>query len=278
MSLKINSNISFLAIHRHFGTIERSRDRALIHLTSGERIQEAADDPSGIGISSRMRSQVVSLEQAMRNTAEAVNMIQTAAGAASIIDEKLARLRQIAVEASNGTLVDSDRGMLDTEFQALLSEIDRIVGATQFNGFSLIDGTYSQDGIKLHVGIRNAELDDFYFIPFPDLTTSGLSIQGLDVVSIDRAQEVLSAIDSAKQIAVASQTSMGSSIDRLQNTLFNLQFSMEGISRAESDHRDADIGVEMSEFVRAQMLTQTSVAMMSQANLSPTMVASLVGM
>ncbi len=277
MSLKIQSNHSFLAMHRRLGTIERSRDRALLHLTSGERIENAADDPSGIGISSKMRSQIVSLEQAMRNTADAVNMIQTAAGAMSVIDEKLIRLRQIAMEASNGTLIDTDRGLLDTEFQALLSEIDRIVGATKFNGFSLIDGTYSQDGIKLHVGIHNSELDDFYFIPFPDLTTSGMGLQGRDVVSIDRAQEVLSAIDSAKQIVVESAVGMGSSIDRLQNTLFNLQYSLESLSRAESDLRDADIGVEMSEFVRAQMLTQTNVAMMSQANLSPGMVASLVG-
>ena len=277
MSLKIQSNHSFLAMHRRLGTIERSRDRALLHLTSGERIENAADDPSGIGISSKMRSQIVSLEQAMRNTADAVNMIQTAAGAMSVIDEKLIRLRQIAMEASNGTLIDTDRGLLDTEFQALLSEIDRIVGATKFNGFSLIDGTYSQDGIKLHVGIHNSELDDFYFIPFPDLTTSGMGLQGRDVVSIDRAQEVLSAIDSAKQIVGESAVGMGSSIDRLQNTLFNLQYSLESLSRAESDLRDADIGVEMSEFVRAQMLTQTNVAMMSQANLSPGMVASLVG-
>jgi len=277
MSLKINSNISFLAIRRHFTNAERNRDKALTHLSSGERIQSAIDDPSGIGISSRMRSQIVSLEQAMRNTADSVNMLQTASGAMSVIDEKLVRLRELAMEATNGILTDVDRGLLDIEFQAILSEIDRIVRTTQFNGFSLIDGTYSQNGIKLHVGIRNETDDDFYFVTFADLTSSGLGISGLDVGTIDRAQAVLSAIDSAIQIKDESLTRTGSSIDRLQNTLFNLQFSMENISGAESDLRDADIGVEMSEFVRAQMLTQTGIAMMSQANLSPAMVASLVG-
>ena len=278
MSLRINHNILAMSAHRNLMVTQRDLDQSLLRLSSGLRINSAADDPAGLAVSEKMRSQVASMEQALRNASDAVNLLQTAEGAMAVIDEKLIRLRQLSIEASNGTLTNGDRNLLNTEFVALKSEITRIANVTEFNGMKLIDGTYSAGtGIKFHIGINNIQNEDYYFVNIGSMTSSGLGLTSVSVTTTASAQASLTAIDSAINTKDTERAEMGAYINRLQNTIMNLEVSWENISAAESTIRDADIGLEMSNFVRAQMLMQTGVSMLAQANLVPQIVASVMG-
>ena len=279
MSLKINENTSFLVTHRMFQANQQDFDRSLLRLSAGQRIVSSADDPAGLAISSKMRSQIASMVQATRNAEDAINLLKTAEGAAQVIDEKLVRMRQLAIESSNGTLTSQDRANLNTEFTALVSELDRISNVTDFNGMKLIDGTYSSGsgGIKFHIGISNVSEEDYYFTTIGDLSASGLGISGLSITDTGLAQGALTSIDNALNAKETSLADLGGSINRLTNTLENLDVSWENTSATESSLRDADMAVEMSNFVRSQMLSQTSVTMMAQANLMPQIVAGLLG-
>ena len=279
MSLRINTNILAMSARRNLLVTQRDLDKSLLRLSSGMRINSAADDPAGLAISERMRAQIVSMEQAIRNSSDMINLLQTAEGALSVIDEKLVRLRQLSLEAANGTLTSNDRVLLNTEFQALLSEITRISSVTEFNGLKLIDGTYSSGtGIKAHIGIQNVDNEDYWFLFLGDFTSSGLGIGTIDITTTAGAQGSLSSIDSAIMTKDTERADIGAYQNRLQNTIMNLEIGWENITAAESNIRDADVALEMSAFVRAQMLQQTGVAMLSQANLVPQVVAGLLGM
>jgi len=271
-----------MAARRNLLVTQRDLDQSLLRLSSGMRINGAADDPAGLAISERMRAQIVSMEQAIRNANDMINLLQTAEGALSVIDEKLVRLRQLALEAANGTLTSNDRSLLDTEFQALLSEISRISNVTEFNGLKLIDGTYSAGtGIKAHIGIQNVADEDYWYIYLGDFTASGIGLMpsdvAVDITTTANAQAALSAIDSAIMNKDTERADIGAYQNRLQNTIMNLEIGWENITAAESNIRDADVAMEMSAFVRAQMLQQTGVAMLAQANLVPQVVAGLLG-
>lgn len=279
MSLRINTNILAMSARRNLLVTQRDLDKSLLRLSSGMRINSAADDPAGLAISERMRAQIVSMEQAIRNASDMINLLQTAEGALSVIDEKLVRLRQLSLEAANGTLTSNDRVLLNTEFQALLSEITRISSVTEFNGLKLIDGTYSAGtGIKAHIGIQNVDNEDYWYLFLGDFTASGLGIGTIDITTTGGAQGSLSAIDNAIMDKDTERADIGAYQNRLQNTIMNLEIGWENITAAESNIRDADVALEMSAFVRAQMLQQTGVAMLSQANLVPQVVAGLLGM
>jgi len=279
MSMRINHNILALTAHRNLMVTQRDLDQSLIRLSSGMRINSAADDPAGLAVSEKMRAQVSSMEQALRNASDDVNRIQTAEGAMGVIDEKLIRLRSLAVGASNGALTDGDRSLLDTEFQQLVSEITRIAQVTNFNGLNLIDGTYSTGttGIKFHIGINNTSNQDFYYINIGDMTASGLGISSLSVTNTAVAQAAITTIDSAITTKDTERAKMGSYINRMNNTIVNLEVGHETLSAAESSIRDADYGLEMSNFVRAQLLMQTGISMLAQANSVPRMVAGVLG-
>lgn len=279
MSLRINHNILAMAAHRNLLVTQRDLDQSLLRLSSGMRINSAADDPAGLAVSEKMRSHIASMEMAIRNGSDSINLLQTAEGALSVIDEKLIRLRQLSIEASNGTLTSSDRTLLNTEFTALVSEITRIANVTEFNTLKLIDGTFSTGttGIKFHIGIHNVSNEDYWYFNMGDMTSSGLGVSSLSVTTTANAQAAISSIDSAIAAKDTQRADIGAAENRLQNALMNLEISWENISAAESTIRDADIGLEMSAFVRAQMLQQTGVAMMAQANLVPQMVAAILG-
>lgn len=169
MSLRINQNPLAIGVHRQLTNTQNSLDTAVTRLSSGLRINYAWDDPAGLAVSEKMRAQISSMVEAERNANYAINMFATAEGALSTIDEKLIRMRALSVEASNGTLSSLDRSYLNVEFQQLKSEITRIAEVTNYNGLSLIDGTYSQgasgaggQGIKLHIGTYNVSNQDYY--------------------------------------------------------------------------------------------------------------------
>ena len=202
--------------------------------------------------------------------------MQTAEGALGVIDEKLVRLRALAIEASNGALSDTDRVSLDTEFQQLVSEINRIAMVTNYNGLSLLDGAYSTTGIKFHIGTYNVSSEDYYYVNFNSMTTAALGIDAINVLDTIAAQSAINDIDSAIQSKDTERTRIGAYVERLQGTIQQLQIARENATASESQIRDADIATEMSKFVKSQILMQTGVSMLSQANMIPQMIAGIL--
>jgi len=276
MSTRINHNILAMTAQRNIWNTQSALDRAVTRLSSGLRVNYAWDDPAGLAVSERFRAQISSMDEAERNANYDINMMQTAEGALSVIDEKLIRLRALAVEASNGALTDADRASLDVEFQQLVSEITRIAQVTNYNGLNLMDGTYSGTGIKFHIGTYNVSGEDYYYVTFADMTSSSLGIDALDVTNTSNAQSAINALDAAISSKDTERTRIGAYVGRLQGTIQQLQIARENATASESTIRDADIAAEMSTFVRSQILMQTGVAMLSQANMLPQIIAGLV--
>jgi flagellin len=279
MSTKINHNVLSMTAQRNIWNTQNDLDSALTRLSSGLRINYAWDDPAGLAVSERFRAQIESMTEAERNANYNVNLLATAEGALSVIDEKLNRMRALAIQASNGALQSQDRAALNVEFTQLRSEITRIASTTNYNGLHLINGDFSAGttGIKFHIGTYNVSGQDYYYVNIGDMTASGLGLSSLDLTDTLNAQSAIGSIDSAINLKDTERTQIGSYVSRLQNTIMNLQISAENATASESEIRDADIAAEMSEFTRSQILMQTGVSMLSQANMVPQIVAGLVG-
>ena len=280
MSTRINHNILAQTGQRNIYQNQLSLDTAINRLSSGLRINNAWDDPAGLAVSERFRAQIASMDEAERNMEYSVNMLATAEGSLSVIDEKLIRLRSLSVQASNGTLTANDRASLDVEFQQLKSEITRIANVTNYNGLYLLNGTYSgsgSNGIKLHIGTYNTADNDYYYISMGNMTASALGLSSLNVLDTVNSQAAITALDTAINSKDNERTRIGSYVSRLHNSILNIQIQHENAVASESQIRDADIAEEMSQFVRSQILMQTSISMLAQANQMPQIVAQLVG-
>lgn len=277
MSTRINHNILALTAQRSVWNTQMDLDTALTRLSSGLRINYSWDDPAGLAVSERFRAQIDSMVEAERNANYNVNLLATAEGSLQTIDNTLSRMRALAIQASNGALQSQDRASLNTEFQELLSEIDRIATTTNYNGLYLLAGAYSTNGIKFHIGTYNVSGQDYYYVTLNDMRSSALGLSGISLTNTLAAQNAIASIDAAINTKDTERTRIGSQVSRLQNTIYNLQIARENATASESNIRDADIAAEMSNFVRAQLLMQTGVSMLSQANMVPQIVAGLVG-
>jgi flagellin len=299
MSTRINHNLLSLSGQRAIWMAQKDLDSAVQRLSSGLRINYAWDDPTGLGISERFRSAISGMTEAEKNASYNINMLQTAEGALSVIDEKLVRMRGIAVQAANGILTTLDRQVANVEFQQLKSEVDRIARTSNYNGFYLLDGSHASttlnvdstlalgynnvttvgDGnaIKFHIGENNAIGQDFYYIHLAGVSSSSLGLDGLHVADTAAAQAAIELLIDAISSKDTQRTFLGAMVVRLQNTILNLKISRENATASESQIRDADFAAEMSNFTRSQILMQTGVSMLSQANQIPQIVAQLVG-
>jgi len=274
--MRINHNLLALQAHRNLQLTQRALDKAVQRLSSGLRINNAADDPAGLAISEKMRAHIASLEQATRNANYGMNLLQTAEGAMSVIDEKLVRMRQLAVEAATGTMSPEDRTYADTEFQALKSEITRIAQVAEYNGKKLLDGTFSVGNV-LHIGIHNVDNKDKLTVDLNNMTATALGLaDALNIKTMAMAQSAITMVDSAIESKDTARTNVGAYIERLTNAITNLQISTENAVASESQIRDADIALEMANFVRAQILQRAGVSMMAQANMVPQTVAAIL--
>ncbi len=283
MSTRINHNVLSLTAQRNIWKTQNDLDTSLTRLSSGLRINYSWDDPAGLAISERFRAQISSMEEAERSANYNINLLSTAEGALQTIDDQLIRLRALAIQASNGALTSTDRSALNTEYNQLTSEITRIASSVNYNNLSLLNGDFSAgsatnpQGLKFHIGTFNQQDEDYYFINIADMTANALGIEGLDITSTLNAQNAIDSIDAAIELKDTERTRIGAYVNRLQNTIQNLQIARENAVQSESQIRDADIASEMSEFVRAQILMQTGVSMLSQANMIPQIVSQLVG-
>ncbi len=278
MSTRINHNVLSLIAQRNIWQTQNELDTSITRLSSGLRINFAWDDPAGLAISERMRAQIASIEEAERNANYNVNLLATAEGALQVIDEKLIRMRALSIEASNGALTSLDRAALDVEFQQLKSEITRIATTTNYNGNYLLNGALSSGtGLKFHIGTYNTSGIDYYYVNLNDMRASALGLTSVSLTNTLNAQRSIGSLDAAINTKDSERTRIGSYVERLQGTILNLQISAENAVNSESQIRDADIAAEMSNFVRAQILMQTGVSMLSQANMMPQIIAGLVG-
>jgi flagellin len=296
MSLVINHNLMAMNAARNLGESYSRLATSTRRLSSGLRVGTAADDAAGLAIRELMRADIQTLNQGIRNANDAISMVQTADGALQIIDEKLIRMKELAEQAATGTYNSDQRLMIDSEYQAMASEITRIANATDFNGIKLLDGTLSgtsHDGtgllstgaLKIHFGTGNDSNEDYYFISIGQATASAFGIGNASatgstafaISTQNAAQAALSGINNAIISKDKIRAALGALQNRLENTISNLAIQAENLQAAESRVSDVDVSLEMTEFVRNQILTQAAVAMLAQANSLPRLAMQLIG-
>ena len=295
MSLVINNNMMAQQAARNLGNSFGALEQSTRRLSSGLRITQSSDDAAGLAVRELMRADIVSLQQGMRNANDAISLIQTADGALAVIDEKLIRMKELAMQAATGTYNSDQRLIIDSEYQAMASEITRIANSTDFNGIYLLNGNLSStthDGsalaptgqLKVHFGTGNDSSEDYYYIQIDTSTASALGV-GLAAGSGDGASISTQALAQASldvlQNAIISKdkirANLGSLQNRLENTVTVLGIQAENIQAAESRISDVDVATEMTNFVKNQILTQAAVSMLAQANNLPRMALSLIG-
>ncbi|MCA9783442.1 MAG: flagellin FliC [Calditrichaeota bacterium] len=280
MSLRINHNVTSMAAQRTVAKNSSDLEKSVERLSSGLRINHSWDDPAGLGVSERLRAQIASLEEAERNANYGINLLATAEGALATIDEKLIRMRALSVEAANGTLSSLDRSYLDVEFQQLKSEVTRIASVTNYNGMNLLDGTYSSGstngGVRLQVGTGTTQNQDYYSVSLTAMTASSLGLNSADLTNTTMALSALTQMDSAIGTKDSERTRLGAFVTRLGYTISNLQIAQETATASESTIRDTDFAQEMAGFTRAQILMQSGLAMLAQANSMPNYVLQLL--
>jgi flagellin len=264
MSLRINNNVEAFNAHRQLVATSDRASKSMERLSSGYRINRAADDAAGLAISEKLRGQIRGLSQAQRNAQDGVSLVQTAEGSLNEVHSMLQRVRELAVQYSNGTLSTSDKAAITAEAAQLASEIERIGTTTNFNGIKLLDGSAST--IKFQVGANDNDTIS--------VTTESL---GTDVGSIDVAQTTaISAIDAAIGKVSTLRSTFGAVQNRLEHTLNNISTYQENLTASESRIRDVDMASEMVEFSKDQILQQAGTSMLAQANQAPQSVLSLL--
>lgn len=275
MALYIQTNVSSLNAQANLSKTNNAMQTTFARLSSGYRINSASDDAAGLGISTSLTSQVRSYGVAERNANDAISMAQVADGAASQTAGILQRMRELAVQSMNGSLQTSDRSNLDTEFQSLRSEIDRIAQVTNFNGLNLATGS-STNTITFQVGI-NTSSNDQLSIGFGKLDSAALNISSSSCVSsVAAGCAAIQAIDTALSSLSTQRTNFGAAINRLQTTVANIQSMKTNLSAANSRIRDVDVAEETANLAKLQVLEQAGQSILAQANGAPQSALSLL--
>ena len=279
MSISVLTNVASLNAQRNLAATSTSLAGSIGRLSSGLRINTAADDAAGLGISENLKANIRSLTQAQRNTNDAISMSQVAEGGMNEMQGIVSRMRELAVQSSNNTLGGNERGYIQTEFKQLQSEINRIGQVTEFAGQKLLDGSAST-GLTFQVGIQNTS-NDRLAMSITKLTTSTLGSTSLHVASASlstatNAQKALGVFDKAIQQLSQSRAKVGAVQNRMTTTISNLSVAHENLSAANSRIRDVDVASETANLTKAQILSQAGMAVLSQANQLPQAALSLL--
>jgi len=280
--MRINHNISSLITQGALYQVNSANTKTLEKLSTGLRINRASDDAAGLSISENLRSQVVGLGVAKRNAQDGVALLQIAEGGLNEISSILQRMRELAVQSSNDTLTSTERNYTNQEYQALTSEIDRIVNTTMYNGQSLLTGTgFGGVGMAssiLHIGPNDAVADQIT-ITIDTMTTSGtvLDIDGSTLSSQLASVSAITSLDAAINQVNSTRSDLGAYVNRLEHAINNIINQEHNNQAAESLIRDTDFAVETAAFTKNQILMQSSTAMLAQANQVPQNVLALLG-
>ncbi|RJK92421.1 flagellin [Vallicoccus soli] len=260
MGLRINQNIAAQNSYRNLSITDGQMSKSLEKLSSGFRINRAADDAAGLSISEGLRSQVGGLKVAVRNAQDGISVVQTAEGALTETHSILQRMRDLAVQASNeGGLSDKAMAAADAEYQELVLELDDIASKTSFNGKNLLDGSYNA---SFQVGANAGET---LAVTIGNMDSTTLGATG-DLTSFANAQTALGAITTAIETVSTERSKLGATQNRLEHKINNLNVAVENLSASESRIRDTDMAQEMVGYTRHQILSQAGTAMLAQAN------------
>lgn len=272
MSLRINNNIASLNAQKNLTNVTERLGKNFKRLSSGLRISTAADDAAGLAISERLRSTIRSLDQASRNANDAISLTQTAEGGLNEVSNILIRLRELAIQANTGTISSSDKDLLQTELSQLVSEIDRISQAVDFNGISLLDGSSTQvefaigDGSTANIDTISVSLDS---IRTSSLTDGNTALSSIDIGSSGDVSSALASIDAAIDTVNTFRARLGATENRLTSAIGNLANQVESLSAAESRIRDVDVARESADLTRNSIIQQSALSVLAQANLQP---------
>ena len=281
----INHNMSAMFANRTLGLSAADLQGNIAKLSSGEKINKAGDDASGLAVSEKMRAQVRGLNQANRNTQNAINFIQTTEGYLNETTDILQRIRELSVQSANGIYTDEDRMQIQVEVSQLVAEVDRIASSAQFNGLIMLTGRYAQNSVAnetmlFHVG---ANMDQRMTAYVGTMTAQALglrSTQGTDeIMSLstpDSANVAIGTIDNALKLVNKQRADLGAYQNRLEETSYGLGIAAENTQAAESTISDTDMASEMVEFTKNQILSQSGTAMLAQANNSAESVLALL--
>jgi flagellin len=274
MPLTIQTNYAAMAAQKNLGANQKQLAGSFQKLSSGFRVNTAADDAAGLAVSESMKSQIRSYTVAERNAGDAISMAQTAEGSLGEVHDILGRMRELAVQSSNGSLTNTDRGYLNSEFGALQAEVTRIQGSAKFNGVSLLNATAAS--VKFQVGLNNVASDQI------DVTFGGVDLTGIasgtaTVSTATGALTALGQIDTAIGSVSGYRAKFGSAMNRLDVATSNIQTMRLNVSAANSRIRDVDVATETSALSRNQVLSQAGVSMLAQTNQLPQMAFGLLG-
>lgn len=266
MGMRISTNVTALRTQGALNGAKKSMDQAMSRLSSGSRINKAADDAVGLALSENFKSQLRGLKQSNRNAMDGISMIQISEGGLNEISNMLVRLRELAIQSASDTISDRERKMVDIEYVQLLDEVDRVASSTEFNGTKLLTG--EGESIDFQVNTRNSDyIDRISYDPSKaDASTLALGIDMSGVESKVMAQESLGQIDLALNQVNSLRANLGAMQSRLNSTVENILASEENVATANSRIRDADMAEESSAMAKQNLLMQSGTAVLAQAN------------
>lgn len=274
MSFTVRSNLASLNAQRNLFNTNQMQSDSYSKLSSGMRITKAGDDAAGLGISSNLQAQIRSFNQANRNAQDAQSLIQTAEANLNQTTELLTRMRELAMQSASSGVGNTERGYIQTENTALITEITRIANAAEYNGTALLNSATS---LTFQVGIRNVAANDQITVSTVDSTATALGVAALDFSTQAGAQGALTTIDSAIQTISNSRSTFGAAGNRLSSVVQTIQQSSESLSAANSRIRDVDVAEETSKLARTQVMLQAGVSVLAQANQAPQVALKLLG-
>jgi flagellin len=277
---RINHNISAMITGNALRQVGREMQTSLERLSTGLRINRAADDAAGLSVSEQLTTQVNGLNMGLRNAQDGVALVNIADGAMNELESMIQRMRELSIQASNDTLTSLERGYVQVEFDQLRTEIDRIVGGTQYNSMNLLDGTapWGTGGV-LHIGPNNISTNDVVMVTIAGCNTTLLGISTVDnvwVTSQSEASNAIDTLDTALHSVNTLRANLGAITNRLEHAITNQENQTQNMQAAESTIRDADFAAETTTYTRNQILTQSATAMLAQANQLPQSILSLL--
>ena len=275
MGMQINTNVAALNSYRNLTNTQNDLSKSLEKLSSGLRINRAADDAAGLAISEGLRSQISGTKVAARNAQDGISVIQTAEGALTEVHAILQRVRDLAVQAGNDSNNADSRAAIQTEVTDLSAELTRVAASANFNGIKLLDG--SNASLTFHIGAGGVAAEDQIAVNLTNVTTVATAVGGLTFDSAANAAASIVALDTQITAISSARAELGANQNRFESTIRSLNVTAENLSAAESRIRDTDMASEMVNYTRASILSQAGTAMLAQANQANQGVLKLLG-